>query len=113
MRAGQQYGMQPQPQQGKDNIAYNVEHVFKDENGREVRIVKKCYFSLQRIAQVRKMPVEIEGETIWVECVPGGAGDRQVGQFFLVAVFLHLIGFQTVICAGWWRWGDCLEYGGP
>ena len=26
------------------------------------------------------MPVEIEGETIWVECVPGGAGDRQVGQ---------------------------------
>ena len=29
--------------------------------------------------QVRKMPVEIEGETIWVECVPGGAGDRQVG----------------------------------
>ena len=25
------------------------------------------------------MPVEIEGETIWVECVPGGAGDRQVG----------------------------------
>ena len=96
MRAGQQYGMQPQPQQGKDNIAYNVEHVFKDENGREVRIVKKCSFSLQRIAQVRKMPVEIEGETIWVECVPGGAGDRQVGQFFLVAVILHLIGFPTV-----------------
>jgi len=63
MRAGQQYGMQPQQQQGKDNIAYNVEHVFKDENGREVR----------------KMPVEIEGETIWVECVPGGAGERQDG----------------------------------
>ena len=36
MRAGQQYGMQPPQQQGKDNIAYNVEHVFKDENGREV-----------------------------------------------------------------------------
>ena len=32
--------------------------------------------------QVRKMPVEIEGETIWVECVPGGAGERQVGHFF-------------------------------
>ena len=33
------------------------------------------------------MPVEIEGETIWVECVPGGAGERQVGggiTFFLV-----------------------------
>ena len=28
------------------------------------------------------MPVEIEGETIWVECVPGGAGDRQVGKNF-------------------------------
>ena len=38
MRAGQQYGMQAQQQPGKDNIAYNVEHVFKDENGREVRI---------------------------------------------------------------------------
>ena len=38
MRPGQQYGMQQQQQQqGKDNIAYNVEHVFKDENGREVR----------------------------------------------------------------------------
>ena len=36
MRAGQQYGMQPPQQQGKDNIAYNVEHVFKDENEREV-----------------------------------------------------------------------------
>ena len=28
------------------------------------------------------MPVEIEGETIWVECVPGGAGERQVGIDF-------------------------------
>ena len=46
MRAGQQYGMQPQQQQGKDNIAYNVEHVFKDENGREVRIVG-TFFSLK------------------------------------------------------------------
>ena len=112
MRAGQQYGMQPQPQQGKDNIAYNVEHVFKDENGREVRIVKKCSFSLQRIAQVRKMPVEIEGETIWVECVPGGAGDRQVGQFFLVGVFIASRWFSNCDSAGWWRWGDCLEHGG-
>ena len=43
MRAGQQYGMQPQQQQGKDNIAYNVEHVFKDENGREVRIIKNFF----------------------------------------------------------------------
>ena len=25
------------------------------------------------------MPVEIEGETIWVECVPGGGGGRQEG----------------------------------
>jgi hypothetical protein len=50
----------PQGQAAKDNIAYNVEHVFMDENGREVR----------------KMPVEIEGETIWVECVPGGGQAR-------------------------------------
>merc|ERR1719397_835737 len=35
------------------NIAHNVEHVFL-ENGRGVR----------------KMPVQINNETIWVECVP-------------------------------------------
>jgi len=52
-------GGPPQPQTKDGNIAYNVEHVFKDENGREVR----------------KMPVEIDGETIWVECVPGGQGE--------------------------------------
>ena len=36
------------------------------------------------------MPVEIEGETIWVECVPGGAGERQVGDgitFFWFSFF--------------------------
>jgi len=45
------------PQQiNNEKIAYDVEHVFI-ENGREVR----------------KMPVEIEGKTIWVECVPAGA----------------------------------------
>merc|ERR1719447_151125 len=60
---GPQYGMQAQQQPGKDNIAYNVEHVFKDENGREVR----------------KMPVDIDGETIWVECVPGGGSGQQDG----------------------------------
>ena len=54
-----------------DKIAFNVEHVFV-EHGREVR----------------KMPVEINGETIWVECVPGGGqggvqgaeGRQQQGQ---------------------------------
>ena len=35
------------------NIAYDVEHVFV-ENGKEVR----------------KMPVLINKETVWVECVP-------------------------------------------
>eukprot|EP00092_Neocalanus_flemingeri_P016495 GFUD01017849.1.p1 GENE.GFUD01017849.1~~GFUD01017849.1.p1 ORF type:complete len:1547 (+),score=557.86 GFUD01017849.1:282-4922(+) len=46
-----------------EKIAYNVEHVFI-ENGREVR----------------KMPVEINGETIWVECVPGGGQGVPAGE---------------------------------
>ena len=33
----------PQGGEQQVNIAYNVEHVFKDENGREVRIVKKFF----------------------------------------------------------------------
>ncbi len=40
----------PQPQ---PNIQYNVEHVF-EENGREVR----------------KMPILVNGQTMWVDCVP-------------------------------------------
>ena len=57
MRAGQgQYGMQPQQQQGKDNIAYNVEHVFKDENGREVRIVKFVFSTIMSGHSVFKNP---------------------------------------------------------
>ena len=40
-------------QQNSTNIAYDVEHVFV-ENGKEVR----------------KMPVLINGDTVWVECVP-------------------------------------------
>ena len=47
-------------QEDTELVAYNVEHVFVDENGR----------------QVRKMPVEINGETIWVECVPGNAHEE-------------------------------------
>ena len=52
----------PQQMNNSEKIAYNVEHVFI-ENGREVR----------------KMPVEINGETIWVECVPGGGQGVQGG----------------------------------
>ena len=40
------------------------------------------------------MPVEIEGETIWVECVPGGAGERQVGRrinFFGLSLFFNAL----------------------
>ena len=51
----QQRQFGPQQMNTGEKIAYNVEHVFI-EDGREVR----------------KMPVEINGETIWVECVPGG-----------------------------------------
>merc|ERR1719369_271034 len=72
---GPMQGGQIQPQGGRrqltgpqqmnsENIAYNVEHVFKDEYGKEVR----------------KMPVEINGETIWVECVPGGGQGVQGGE---------------------------------
>merc|ERR1719369_309672 len=72
---GPMQGGQIQPQGGRrqltgpqqmnsENIAYNVEHVFKDEYGKEVR----------------KMPVEINGETIWVECVPGGGQGGQGGD---------------------------------
>ena len=42
-----------QQQPHNPNIAYDVEHVFV-ENGKEVR----------------KMPVLINKETVWVECVP-------------------------------------------
>ena len=45
--------------------------------------------------QVRKMPVEIEGETIWVECVPGGAGERQVGGGI---IFIGSLSF-SMLCA--------------
>lgn len=48
----QQVAAVGQAQQKKDNIAYGVEHVFM-ENGKEVR----------------KMPIDIDGQTIWVECV--------------------------------------------
>ena len=41
-----------QPQKHDKNIAYGVEYVFM-ENGK----------------QVKKMPIEIDGQTIWVECV--------------------------------------------
>ena len=33
---------------------YNVEHVFEDEDGR----------------QFRKMPIKVNGERFWVDCVP-------------------------------------------
>ena len=42
----------PPPSQGSE-IQYNVEHVF-EEDGREVR----------------KMPIKVNGETLWVDCVP-------------------------------------------
>ena len=61
--------------------------------------------------QVRKMPVEIEGETIWVECVPGGAGgERQVGERKNCLKYFHLLYLD--IFAGWWRWSYSFEYGG-
>ena len=47
----QRFVQQGPPDNGQE-IAYNVEHVFM-ENGKEVR----------------KMPVLINGETVWVECV--------------------------------------------
>ena len=48
------------PQHNSNAIAYDVEHVFK-EDGKEVR----------------KMPVLINGETVWVECVPNAASVEQ------------------------------------
>ena len=42
----------PSLYQGSE-IQYNVEHVF-EEDGREVR----------------KMPIKVNGETLWVDCVP-------------------------------------------
>lgn len=52
-----------QPFVAPAEIAYNVEHVF-NENGREVR----------------KMPIKMGDETIWVDCVESGnaVGDQQV-----------------------------------
>jgi len=61
-QGGQRQFGGPQQMNNTEKIAYNVEHVFI-ENGREVR----------------KMPVEINGETIWVECVPGGGQGVQGG----------------------------------
>jgi hypothetical protein len=57
-------------------IAYNVEHVF-NENGREVR----------------KMPIKMGDETIWVDCVESGnaVGDQQVCCFVkLKTCFIRL-----------------------
>ena len=56
MRAGQQYGMQPPQQQGKDNIAYNVEHVFKDENGREVGTNHDKVFFISIVFRCERCP---------------------------------------------------------
>ena len=47
-----QPGQQQPPGPQQQNIQYNIEHVF-NENGKEVR----------------KMPVEINGETVWVDVV--------------------------------------------
>ena len=54
MRPPQPHLQQPQvpPQPLMNEIQYNVEHVF-NENGREVR----------------KMPIKLDNETIWVDCV--------------------------------------------
>ena len=54
----------PIPANGQsDPVMLNVEHVFTDKSGK----------------QVRKMPVDINGETVWVECVDqqnyNGSGD--------------------------------------
>ena len=49
----QQPQQHPQQQQTGSEIQYNVEHVF-EEDGREVR----------------KMPIKVNGETLWVDCVP-------------------------------------------
>jgi hypothetical protein len=46
-------------------IAYNVEHVF-NENGREVR----------------KMPIKMGDETIWVDCVDQTSGAFTEQQVF-------------------------------
>jgi len=54
----------PLAQTWDGNIAYNVEHVFKDKNGREVK----------------RIPVKIGGETIWGECRAGGQGETSEGS---------------------------------
>ncbi len=57
-----------QPQKHDKNIAYGVEYVFM-ENGK----------------QVKKMPIEIYGQTIWVECVE----QQRQGEFHLVPKFSY------------------------
>ena len=64
-------GAMPQPQQpqgsanaggGDQQILYNVEYIF-DEDGK----------------QVRKVPIEMNGQTIWVECVEEGSAGGGAG----------------------------------
>ena len=51
----QAHGQQP------DAVVYDVEHVWTDESGK----------------QVRQMPVLIDGKTVWVECVDQQAQNNQ------------------------------------
>ena len=60
MQSVQRPPVNSRPTLNPANIAYDVEHVFV-ENGKEVR----------------KMPVLINGETVWVECVPNSPSVEQ------------------------------------
>ena len=107
MRAGQQYGMQPPQQQGKDNIAYNVEHVFKDENGREVGTNHDKVFFISIVFRCERCPWILMAKQYGWNVFPAAAVvNRFVGfgadfQFHLATVF-----------SGWWRWSYRAEHGG-
>ena len=49
----------PQPEPQQNEIQYNIEHVF-EENGKKVR----------------KMPINLNGQTIWVDCAEQPSGDQ-------------------------------------
>ncbi len=60
----------PQPARGEsEEILYNVEHIF-NENGKVVR----------------KMPIDIEGKTIWVEAI---SEVRNIPSFLPLCLILH------------------------
>ena len=97
MRAGQQYGMQPPQQQGKDNIAYNVEHVFKDENGREVGTNHDKVFFISIVFRCERCPWILMAKQYGWNVFPVAAVvNRFVGfgadfQFHLAIMFYRMV----------------------